>query len=881
MTASSRSNLDGSLLARLWAGFYGLWTLLPNSNSLMVGWPWVAIWQGAVLLPIGWCLWQGWQQRRSRLALGGGWDIWMAGMGVVLLISTLGAAFPLHARWYSWATLGGMATVYSLHGWLQTPETPSAQQRRWNGLVKAQGGLAIAFILLSLGWWLTQTYGPEQGYLRQVATYGVERRFDLRVLALRNWVPMGHQNYGAGYLVLNGPILVGLALTHRGWQRGLWGAGAGLGLITLLTTGSRGGLLGLGMALVVGAIALGRGWQGWRRPWIWLALGGVGAIALATQGRLVQSLLALFQGNWTTGEVAYRLITGATGWAMGAERPWTGQGLGAVPLAYQGYRPLWAGREAELTHQLHTTPMQVWAEMGIGGALVMGGAIALLFRLAYRWARSPHQGKATLLAGSLWAGLGGYGIVALTDYQLDNLAISGSLAIFLALLLRSVQSWGAMPPEASVDSPLEDLPLEDPSLDPPLDSRPPGRWQRRSIAAITALFLVGIITLIPIHRAWSLSNAGFLALKEDDIGAFTTALTQAQALVPGEPYYPLQLGWNLGELSRQEEFPPEEAAALKQQGIAALTAGVAAAPQLEFGHTSLGWLLLDDDPKAAIAHFLDAWEILPAKPGIAFGLALALLRDQQPDLAQRIWILEGLRHPRELTSPLWQQPGFASHYEDLVAQVLTQYRQWLAQPDQDPRFVAYLHQVQGFLYWWQGDFAAAEAAWTAIDYQDGLALLASGEPDFNLGAFQSSEQAPSAVLFTVAAGQSEQGEERRDRLAQAWATLPIQSSYQEAIPPVETLDVLTSTLAAATDIHDWVVNQVPPRPQRNIRLGFGMLIRHIDGPPPVDYWQQNQNLAMATVFQQVLPSGIFMPPLDTAMAPLWAAAIADIRALYP
>jgi hypothetical protein len=55
---------QGCLFALLTATFYALFTLLPDSNSLMVSWPWVFIWQIALLTPMLWFLWQIWQQKQ-------------------------------------------------------------------------------------------------------------------------------------------------------------------------------------------------------------------------------------------------------------------------------------------------------------------------------------------------------------------------------------------------------------------------------------------------------------------------------------------------------------------------------------------------------------------------------------------------------------------------------------------------------------------------------------------------------------------------------------------------------------------------------------------------------------------------------------------------
>ena len=66
------SDADGHLLALVIAGLYGLLTL--NSTNQVALWPWVALWQGAMILPQLWLLWQLWHKPLARFRLGWGVD---------------------------------------------------------------------------------------------------------------------------------------------------------------------------------------------------------------------------------------------------------------------------------------------------------------------------------------------------------------------------------------------------------------------------------------------------------------------------------------------------------------------------------------------------------------------------------------------------------------------------------------------------------------------------------------------------------------------------------------------------------------------------------------------------------------------------------------
>ncbi|MBD2021139.1 polymerase, partial [Leptolyngbya sp. FACHB-36] len=170
----------GRLLALLTALFYGLFTLLPDSNSLVVSWAWVFIWQVGLICPVLWLLGLLWQRQlrwmRNRLD-------WLVGLLVVGLVVSSGLAeFPMQARWYSWTVFCYLAALYALSSWL-----PSASRRI--GLLVAQGYLNLAFIIVSLTGWTSQTLLPELARLRSLQPYGVPLSFDFSQLELRNWFP--------------------------------------------------------------------------------------------------------------------------------------------------------------------------------------------------------------------------------------------------------------------------------------------------------------------------------------------------------------------------------------------------------------------------------------------------------------------------------------------------------------------------------------------------------------------------------------------------------------------------------------------------------------------------------------------------------------------
>lgn len=852
-THPSPSTTDGQLLAWLVAGCYGLLTLLPDSSTLILSWPWVFIWQVSLAVPVLWLLWQLWQQGRVS-ALGQGWD-WLIGFAVVsLVIATLFAQFPNQARWYAWAALCFVAALYALGSWL------NSAQRRYRLLV-TQGYLNLAFIVISLGLWASQTLLPELKRLQDLEQYGVQLSYNFAMLELRNWAPLGHQNYVAGYLLLALPLLVGLSLLQTGWQRWLWIAGTGLGVTALYTTSSRGGWLGISVLLLVGAVVLLMQKRG-SRPWLsFVVLGSITGLVvlLLTNNRLRATITAVLSGQ-RIGELAYRLITTATGWHMGSHHLWTGAGPGGVPLLYQQYRPVWAGREAELIYQLHSTPVQLWAEMGLWGLVLSGGAIALFIQTAARILRVSRPSPITMprsdriLACSLLAGLLAYGIMSLTDYQLDVVAISGTLVIYLACLTSGLR-------EAETGN---------------QQLAPAASWLPRFAAlAGLAVLLVVSIWLTPIQRAWQLSSWGFSALnqEEPDVTAFVKNLEQAHQLAPWEPYYPQQLAWKLGHLGLQTPDPQQREVFL-DEAIAWFQNSLQVWSDSEFSATNLAWLLLRRDPLAATQVFAQSLEHVPAKRGLFYGLGLSLLAQGEIDRAIEALTLEILRDPLFVTSPLWQVPQLQPVYPSVLSRVEASYTAFLQQDSASDALKNCWHQSRGGLRWWRGDVEGAR-----VDWERGGTTLSRLILDLAAGKSVQSQlgQLPSSPAALVVRAWFEPLQ-RPALLQRAW----IQAT--QTAPPEPILPELLTGMASATTFDQWLKYQAPTWEYQRQRAGFGVNSRHIDGLQPTDFWLVAENVAMTTWFEQLFPSPVYNPELDLALQPqreaLLQSVSADLGVLY-
>lgn len=797
----------------------------------------------------------------------------------------------MQARWYSWAVFCCLAALYGVNSWLHSP-SPQENRRIW--LLTIQGYLNLAFILFSLVLWGSQTCLPELSRLRELQQFGVDLPFNFAQIELRNWAPIGHQNYVAGYLVLVLPLLCGLGWVEKGWRRWLWVAGVGLGLLDLYTTSSRAGWAGVLVLAIAGGSALF-----WRStlPKRWLGIAALAGFALLslialTNNRIWMLATQISQGG---GELAYRLITITTGWQMGISRPLTGVGPGGVPLLYQQYRPVWAGREAELAYQLHSTPAHLWAELGLWAVVTVPGAIALLTLLFIRWLRqlstqnlspaSPTQVPPVLI-GSLFAGLLAYGGFSLFDYQLDNLCITGTLIIYLTVLATEGRTYKVehkIQPKRQQDkrqqtegeSEAENVERESgsmPKFQPPTSKLQNFPTPLFSLAGL-GILLVGILWLIPVHRAWMLSSQGFAALSRKDINGLVQRLEQSYQLTHWEPYYPYQLGWNLGDLGLQTREAGLQSQ-LFQDGIIWLQRGIEASPYQEFAYTNLAWLLLNRNPKTASQAFLRSAELVPAKRGVFYGLGFSLLAQGNTELAIAALTLEGLRDPGLITSPIWGSPNLQPLYSQVTKRMDAEYTALLQSAGNGSALEDQLHQSRGALRWWVGNLAGARTdleqsgtptARLVLDLAEGKAIEAAVVEQIAINGRMTRD----AGLLAIAAWLTPNN--RTNLLRQAW----IVSS--RAIPAPETLQELVDSMNRSATFDQWLKQNAPSQQYRRQRAGFGVLSRHIDGPLPTDFLTVVDNIPITTFLTSLVPSFTYAPDLDSALQSKRDALLENVK----
>jgi O-antigen ligase len=533
---------------------------------------------------------------------------WLVALGVsagVVLAASWQSPYRGQSILAAATPLAALMVFLLVYDWVQAELIATEARRKM--LARGIGGLLGVTVVLSVVRWTAAAAARWS----QGATWS-------EIMEARNGFPLGHTNYTAGLALLALPWCGVLAWRARGVVRAAWSALTGLALVALFTSGSRGGLLGLA-AMAAVALLLAR--LGWRRVAVLglLALGLL--LLLVVANPRVRSLLhatdPLTPPSESDMQHSAMLVAGLR---MGGDRPLLGWGPGVTPWVYPRYRAGLAGG-AENVLQLHSLPVQIWADAGAPGLLCLLGLGGLLIAAGWRHTENSFTSSAVLQPALIsserglkhratpetwWSALttgfrrqedddgplvspaallalAGYGVFALTDFQLDVPVFAVVVAVGGACLV---------PGDGAVVS-----------------ARTRGSVAVGAMLAMLAVALLG---------------------RRDP----TTALN-AEAL----------------DLARN----PAQAA----RAIALLRDSLARNPDQEIAHFNLGWLLVVRDPVAAERHFLAAARLVPDKGGVYFGLGLARLNHDDATGAAHAWALECLNDPLFLSSPWWRAEALA------------------------------------------------------------------------------------------------------------------------------------------------------------------------------------------------------------------------------
>lgn len=765
-----------------------LMAVAPQSVSRMYSWPWYLAWQLLFLLPplllVHALLRSTKPLRRFR-----SWTDIGLGLGLVAhVLSACNAELPgpglgllsQSLAWVCWAYLLLNHTPPALleiqptgaHG---HHSTHPHSDRLWS-LVGVGAGI---FVVISLGLWVGESLPNflNRGPLGDPP---------------RNEIPFGHSLYVGGLAVLCVPVLVHNTLRADGDRRWLWALGAIAAVVIIFTTKSRAALAGL----VLGAAALLPAWWITRRPPLRHVLVCAAALlALGVTAALLDPRLSVLlkTGKWGESALASNLQRSAmlkAGLEMGAESPLLGKGPGMVPLSYPRFASGTPGA-APTVYELHSTPVQVWAEMGTLGviamALVQTGMVVMMAKCLHNRTSAPRD---FVPAYALLSALVGYSVVAWTDFQLDVPAIAAMLVVLLVLLSRQSQ--------------LSDT------------RRPPSVLSARSarLAAVFILLVLGVSTTAQWRecRARHQFVKAVQAAEAGDVGGFLEAAYKASQIDPQTPFYPTQLASKTAQLSRTGN--PELAKLLP----VFLTRSLLIWRDQDYVLNALAWQSLQQDPKAAEHHFRIASTLAPGKRRLCLGLALAL-HNQGKDLqAARVLALEFVCEPASAILPLWEDPSLTDLHEAALALTHPLTLELGNHPTCTPELRVRLVYDRMLARWWETGKASDMAELLKVTPAHKLALMKQ------LAALEAREDVgvnPGAIPPSLA----------RLRNIASTGSLPKEGPF------VLALNQLAATHPAS--LHQLLRAPVGDRPAlcfagASMREGYGLLMRNHDGWPLVD-----------------------------------------------
>ena len=378
-------------------------TLASPGATRMHAWPWTWVYAAVLLVPALLIVARAYDARQPLHLPSRAWTITACAFAAVVLGSAWASPWRGPALLWSAPLLAAIAVFFLVFDGLQTGPAPLRRAQLLTG-----AGIFLAVVALAgNGLWLAGLLQHPGG----------------DVWSARNPYPLGHSNYTAGLALLMLPLFTALALRDRGLRRAGWLAAVALAAALLLTSGSRGGFIGLAVLGLVHVPALARALR--LNLWLVVTVMAVVLVAVLALNPRTRTLLAGSAARATLqASDVQRSAMLDGGLAMGRHRPLLGWGPGTTPLAYPLYRRELAGG-AENVLQLHNTPVQLLAELGASGLLV--SLVLLGLALAASWA-SPDS-RRVLLA------LSGYAIFTLTDWQLDVPVFAFALAAAGALLV--------------------------------------------------------------------------------------------------------------------------------------------------------------------------------------------------------------------------------------------------------------------------------------------------------------------------------------------------------------------------------------------------------------------------------------------------------------
>ncbi len=691
-------------------------------------------------------------------------------------------------------------------------------------------GFFILFLFISLQGWMIGVLRHAQEVQTINQTAG-ETILSYNVFDIRNERPLGHSNYTAGMAILMLPWLAMLGWTSSGKQRVAWSLASGLSLFLLFSSGSRGGLLGL-TALIAGSISYLAIRHKVRKKNLLLIIGlaTLIVVGIGVSNKRIKDLVVHFATHRTLNEGdTQRMNMLKAGWEMGMDRFITGYGPGTTPRVYPQYRSELSGG-VETALQLHNTPIQIWADLGIFGITSCILLLGILSRRIQKVLPSIPETFSKNSQGTLFAAgfsLFGYTVFSLTDYQLDIPIFAALIAINSAVIL-SLTNF----------------------------EKTKARNLPRSYmigATIFAVLAILLVHLSPSIRARSFFSTSINYLEQANFSSFLDYAKKSMTMAPWEPYYLNATASAFLFGSRQTESSPKRDN-LITQAINLLTRSLRLDPDQELCHFNLGWLYLNRDAALAENHFIKAAHLVPDKGGVYLGYGLSLLHQQKAEKAHHVLALETINDPRFITSPIWDTPLLKPHRAEMLRCATEIISTWKNSGGVSLPTQKKLTYTQAILLWWaEKDFQIETLITNGNSFSKPFFQFLQNPGSLQLETIPSQ---PWQSLYLAWKDPSKHSQTLHQALLSRYRLNLFperENAYKKLLEDFRNSSFLDLIKAPAG-------NELPlMKTYQRKRIAYGILMRNMDGPTPVDAYVVQENGIVADFLAPIFPSKGHLP----------------------
>ena len=256
---------------------------------------------------------------------------------------------------------------------------------------------------------LVAAYGVAQAALGVSATELWVDEDNFSDISIRVWSTLENPNVLAEYLLLVIPLAATGVYTSKSLNGKIASAvAAGVMALCMLLTWSRGGWLGLAIAVAVFLVLMDR-------RFIVLGLVGVAALLMVLPDSIMTRLMSV--GDLSDSSTSYRVyIWMAT---VNMLKDFWLCGFGTGTAAFQEVYPRYSFNAVAAPHS-HNLYLQVFCENGIFGIAALFGTLCSSVVALGRTMTAAKDRRTRVQAGAVMAALAGFAAQSLTDYSFYN-----------------------------------------------------------------------------------------------------------------------------------------------------------------------------------------------------------------------------------------------------------------------------------------------------------------------------------------------------------------------------------------------------------------------------------------------------------------------------